>query len=153
MKKEARKALRQAILDQLNDDMMPLEVGGHTITDQQVYAGCSQWSCDGREWDETQNGYAYIVDGQYQLTFPKLDYFDGHNQIERQTKYYLQPDRSETPPSEPIGEPLLTVPDRILLEIAKGLADAIAAHTARQAAEDQEAIALAAKLAPCDAKV
>ena len=153
MKKEARKAIRQAILAQLDDDMMPLEVGGHTITDQQVYAGCSQWSGCDRDWDEAVNAYAWIVDGQYQLTFPKLDYFDGHNQIERQSKYYLQPDRSETPPSEPIGEPLLAVPDRVLLEIAKGLADAIAAQANRQAAEDQEAIALAAKLTPCDAKV
>jgi len=148
MKKEARKALRQAILAQLDDDMMPLDVGGHTISDQLVYAGCSQWSGCDRDWDQTRSDYAYIVDGQYQLTFPTLDYFDGHNQIERQSKYYLQRDRAENPPSEPIGEPLLSVPDRILLDIAKGLAEAIAANNSRQAAEDQEAIALAAKLAP-----
>lgn len=153
MKKEARKALRQAILAQLDDDMMPLEVGGHTITDQQVYAGCSQWSGCARDWDESHNAYAYIVDGQYLLTFPKLDYFDGHNNIKRQSKYYLQPDRSENPPSEPIGEPLRSVPDRILLEIAKGLAEAITAHETRQTAEDQEAIGLVAKLITCAAKV
>lgn len=147
MKKEARKALRQAIVDQLADDMMPFEVGGHKITDQLVYAGCSQWDCDGREWDDSQSALAWIVDGEYLLTFPKLDYFDGHNNITRQTKYYLQPDRAETPPDGPVGEPLRNVPDPVLLEIAKGLADAINAHNTRQSAEDREAIALTAKLA------
>lgn len=147
MKKEARKALRAAILDQLNDDMMPLEVGGHTITDQLVYAGCSQWSGCGRDWDESQSAMAYIVDGHYQLTFPNLDYFDGHNNIERQSKYYLQPDRAENPPSEPIGDPLRNVPDAVMLEIAKGLADAIKAHEEKQAADDRLAIELATKLA------
>lgn len=146
MTKETRKALRQAILDQLNDDMMPLKVDGHEITDQLVYAGCSQWSCAGREWEETQSAWAYIVDGEYQLTYPKLDYFNGHNQIEQQTKYYLQPDRAETPPDGPIGEPLRRVPDSVLLEIASGLAVALATHNARHTAEDQEAIALTAKL-------
>lgn len=125
---------------------MPLKVGGHTITDQYVYAGCSQWSGCDRDWDETVNAYAYIVDGEYQLTFPKLDYFDGHNQIERQSKYYLQPDRAETPPSEPVGEPLKQVPDTILLEIAKGLAEAIEAHRQKQSAQDLEALTLAAKM-------
>lgn len=146
MKKETRKALRVAILSQLNDDMMPLEVGGHTITDQLVYAGCSQWCGCGREWDESQSAMAWIVDGEYQLTFPKLDYFDGHNQIERQSRYYLQPDRAETPPAEPIGEPLRNVPDAVLLAIAGGLAAAITAHDTQQAAQDQEAIKLTAKL-------
>ena len=146
MTENTRKALRQSILDKLDDDMMPLTVGGHTITDQYVYAGFSQWSGCNRDWDESRHAYAWIVDGQYQLTYPKLDYFDGHNQIERQTKYYLQPDRSETPPCEPIGEPLLRVPDAILLDIAKGLADAIAAHASRQSAEDTQAADLIAKL-------
>lgn len=146
MTKEARKALLEAVKSQLDDDMMPLEVGGHTITDQYVYAGCSQWSGCGRDWEDSQHAYAWIVDGQYQLTFPKLDYFDGHNQIERQSAYYLQPDRSEEPPTEPIGEPLERVPDKVLLEIAKGLAEAIKAHQAKQQAEDQEAVNLAAQL-------
>lgn len=146
MNKEARKALRNAIISKLDGTMMPLTVGGHTITDQTVYAGCSQWDCEGRAWDRARSALAWIVDGQYQLTFPNLAYFDGHNQIYRQTKYYLQPDRSETPPTEPVGEPLMAVPDSVLLEIAKGLADAIAAHAARQEAQDQEAITLAAKL-------
>lgn len=152
MNKDARKALRTAIIAKLDDDMMPLEIGGHTITDQLVYAGCSQWSQSGREWDESCSARAWIVDGQYQLTFPRLDYFDGHNQIERQSQYYLQPDRSETPPSEAIGEPLLNVPDSILIAIGKGLAEAIAAHELKQQAEDQAAIELAAKLAPCAEK-
>ena len=147
MNKETRKSLRAAILAQLDDDMMPLAVGGHTITDQYVYAGCSQWSGCGRDWDVSQHAYAWIVDGEYQLTFPDLAYCDGHNQIERQSSYYLQPDRSETPPSEPIGEPLLRVPDPILLEIAKGLAKAVAGHEAQQTAEDGQAIELAARLA------
>jgi hypothetical protein len=146
MNKEARKSLRQAVVSKLHDDMMPLEVGGHTITNQLVYAGCSQWACDGREWDTSKSGMARIVDGEFQLTFPNLDHFDGHNQIERQTNYYLQPDRAEDPPREPVGEPLRNVPDAILLEIAKGLADAITAHKARQEAEDHEAITLAATL-------
>lgn len=147
MTKEARKALIEAIKSQLDDDMMPLEVCGHTITDQYVYAGCSQWTGCGRDWDESQHAYAWIVDEQYQLTYPKLDYFDGHNQIERQSAYYLQPDRSETPPDGPVGEPLERVPDKVLIEIGKGLAAAIEAHKAKQAAEDQEATALAATLA------
>lgn len=146
MTNEARKALRQAILDKLDDDMMPLDVGGHTITDQLVYAGCSQWSGCGRDWEKTNSAMAYIVDGQWQLTFPKLDYFDGHNQIERQTKYYLQPDRSETPPDGPIGEPLLRVPDNVLLEIAKGLSEALIAHEEKQKSEDLSAIDLVGKL-------
>ncbi len=147
MKKEARKALRFAILDQLDDDMMPLEVGGHTITDQLVYAGCSQWCQAGREWDTAQSAMAYIVDGRWQFTFPKLDFFDGNNQIERQSKYYLQPDRSESPPDGPEGEPLERVPDTVLIAIGKGLEAAIKAHKARQNAEDQEAIRLAGVLA------
>lgn len=146
MKNEARKELRKAILDKLNDEMMPLEVGGHTIADQQVYAGCSQWCQDGRQWDETRNAYAYIVDGEYQLTFPDLDYFNGHNQIEKQTAYYIQPDRSESPPDGPVGEPLLKVPDRILLEIAKGLVEAIAQHNQQQETQDQAAEGLVSQL-------
>jgi len=146
MNKETRKAVRAAILDKLTDDMMPFTVGGHTITDQLVYAGCSQWMGCERDWDETCNAYAYIVDGQWQLTFPDLRYFNGHNHIERQTKYYLQPDRSETPPGEPIGEPLERVPDKVLLEIAKGLAEAISAHETEQKAQDTEGLALVARL-------
>jgi hypothetical protein len=146
MNKETRKALHAAILDKLDDDMMPLEVGGHTITDQYVYAGCSQWSGCDRDWDSSQNAYAYIVDGQYQLTFPDLGYFDGHNQIERQSKFYLQPDRAETPPDGPEGEPLERVPDKVLLEIAKGLADAIDAHRKAQEAQDGEAANLIARI-------
>ena len=141
-----RQSLRKAVIGQLDDDMMPLEVGGHAITDRLVYAGCSQWHGCGRNWDETRSRMAWIVDGKFQLTFPDMDYFNGQNQIERQTRYYLQPDRSETPPVEPIGEPLLGVPDKILLEIARGCAESIAEHNARQTAEDLEAGALAAKL-------
>jgi hypothetical protein len=126
--------------------MMPLDVGGHTITEQLVYAGCSQWSGCDRDWDESQSAEAWIVDGQYQLSFPQLDYFDGHNRIERQSKYYLQPDRSETPPGEPIGEPLQRVPNRVLLEIAMGLADSIAKHAAEQLAQDKAALELSARL-------
>lgn len=148
MKKEARKTLRAAILEQLNDDMMPLNIGGHTVTDQLVFAGGSQWTDCGCDWDTSESAYAYIVDGEYQLTFPgDMFGFDGHNMIERQTEYYLQPDRSETPPCEPIGEPLRRVPDSILIEIAKGLTDAITAHEQEQSAQSQEAIALAARLA------
>lgn len=146
MTKDARKALRSAILAKLDDDMMPITIGGHEISDQCVYAGMSQWCGCGRDWDATNHATAYIVDGQYQLTFPKLDYFDGHNNIERQTGYYLQPDLSEEPPSEPIGEPLGRVPDRILIEIGKGLADAIAAHEAEQNKQDAEALTLASAL-------
>lgn len=147
MKKEAREMVVDAINARLRDDMLPLTVGGHTIENRLVYAGCSQWlGCD-RDWDETNNAWAWIVDGEYQLTFPSLDYFNGSNWIQRQSKYYLQPNRSETPPKQPIGEPLRRVKDNVLLEIAKGLAEAIAAHEVRQAAEDQEAIGLVARLA------
>jgi len=151
MNKEARKALREAILAQLDDDMMPLAVGGHTITDQLVYAGCSQWSGCGRDWEDVRSDYAWIVDGQWQLTFPKLDYFDGHNQIYRQSRYYLQPDRSEQPPNGPVGEPLLRVPDKVLIEIGKGLAAAIEAHKQQQATEDGEATRIASVLAEAKA--
>lgn len=145
--KITRKDLKKAILDKLSDDMLPLSVGGHTITDSLVYAGCSQWIGCGRDWDSSRSDYAYIVDGEYQLTFPNLSYFDGHNNIERQSEYYLQPDRSETPPEEPIGEPLLRVPDHILIEIAKGLADTIATREREQREQDQAAEDLVAKLA------
>ena len=146
MKSDAKKALRLAIIDQLDNSMLPLEAGGHIITNQLVYAGCSQWDQAGREWDTPRSDCAKIVDGQWQLTFPRLSFFDGHNQIERQTKYYLQPDRAEDPPTGPIGDPLLSVPDKVLLEIARGLAEAIEAHKERQAVEDQEAIELVARL-------
>ena len=146
MKAETRKTLMAAIINKLTDDMLPLSVGGHTIEDRIVYAGCSQWSVCGRAWDESRSRYAWIVDGQYQLTFPNLAYFDGHNQIERQTKFYLQPDRSETPPAHAIGDPLVRVPDRVLLDIAAGLAEAIAAHEAEQRSQDSSAVALVAKL-------
>lgn len=142
MNYKARKALRLAILDQINDDMLPLTVGGHTITDHYVYAGCSLWFNEDRRWDSIRHDYAYIVDGQYQLTFPDLSFFDGHNQLGRTTKFYLQPDRAETPPPGPIGDPLLEVPGRVLLDIAGGLAEAIRAHQAEQAAEDLRAIEL-----------
>lgn len=149
MTKTARKALRAEIINQLDDDMMPLTVGGHTITDQYVYAGCSQWSVGcGRDWDETQHAYAYIVDGKYMLTFPDLDYFDGHNKIERQSRYYLQPDRSEEPPCEPEGEPLDRVPCRVLIQIGQGLADAIAVYESEQEQQDQQAHALTSTLSP-----
>lgn len=140
-----RKALIEAIHSKLSDDMMPLTIGGHTITDQYVYAGC-QWMRSGREWDETRHALAWIVDGQYQLTFPKLDWFDGDHQIEKQTKYYLQPDCGETPPHELIGEPVECVPDKVLLDIAKGLADALEAHAKAQARDDTAAAALIEKL-------
>ena len=146
MKKDIRKAVRLAVIYKIKDDMLPLTVGGHTVTLGLVYAGCSQWSGCGRDWDTTRAETAMIVDGQYQLTYPKLDYFDGHNQIERQSRYYLQPDRSETPPDGPVGEPLERVPDKILLAIAAGLAEAIAAHEAAQDQEDAAAADLIARL-------
>lgn len=146
MTREIRKKLRKELLHNLCDDMMPLTVAGHTITDQYVYAGCSQWCQQDRHWDETRHAYAYIVDGQYQLTFPELDYHDGHNRIEIQTQYYLQPDRSEVPPSGPEGEPLQRVPDKVLLEIAAGLSDAIAAHQAKKSEDDTRAVDLITKL-------
>lgn len=126
---------------------MPLTIGGHTITDQYVYAGGSQWSGCGRDWDTSEHAYAWIVDGQWMLTFPgDMFGFDGHNIIERQTEYYLQGDRAEECPSEPRGEPLLRVPDAVLIAIGKGLSEAIAEHEAKQKSEDQEAINLAATL-------
>jgi hypothetical protein len=150
MTNETRKAVRAAIIAQLDDDSMPLEVGGHKITNQLVYAGCSQWSVCDRDWDESCSGYAWIVDGQWQLTFPRFDHFDGNNQIERQSKYYLQPDRAENPPSEPIGEPLLRVPDHILLDIGKALSDAVEAHKQSQNQQDAEAMRIVGALSPAN---
>jgi hypothetical protein len=85
------------------------------------------------------------------LTFPKLDYFDGHNHLCRQSNYYLQPDRSESPPDGPVGEPLLRLPDEVLIEIGKGLASAIETHKQQQATEDGEATRIASVLAEAKA--
>lgn len=146
MNKEARESLRAAIVEKLDDDMMPIAIGGHMVTDEYVYAGGSQWCGQGRDWDTSEHAFAWIVDGQWMLTFPNMFGFDGHNMIERQTGYYLQGDMAEACPDGQEGEPLERVPDAVLLEIAKGLAESIAAHAANNQLRDQEAINLAAKL-------
>ena len=106
-------------------------IGNHKLERRLLFAGGSQWTGCGREWDSCESGWAWVVDGEYRLTTPSLFGFDGHNMIETQTGYYLMTgyDENATPPGEPDGDPLDRVPNAILIEIARGIA------AAREAAE------------------
>ena len=154
MTKENRKNIRAKIiaaLDEMTGEMSNKQsvvtIGGHEVARRLLYAGCSQWGGVGREWDETQSGWAWVVGGEYRLTAPSLGGFDGHNMIERQTGYYLQDGYDEqTTPEHDGRDEIDRVPNRVLLEIAKGLVEArrLAAEVA--AKEDAEAESALANL-------
>ena len=150
MTKENRKQIRSRIIaavdtmtEELSSRQSVVTIGGHKIARRLMYAGCSQWTGCGRDWDETQSGWGWVVDGEYRLTAPDLGGFDGHNMIERQTGYYLQDGYDEqTRPEHDGRSPLDRAPNRILIEIAKGLVAAQAAAEAAAQAEDTEAAQL-----------
>lgn len=155
MKTEKRKELMAAIKAAVSemtadesDAQSIVQVAGHTISRRLVYAGCSQWSGCGRDWDETQSGWAWVIDGAYLLTRPSLGGFNGHNMIEQQSQYYLQPNFAEWPPTGPEGDPMDKPSTRLLLEIASAIHCAREAVIRRQAIEDSEADRLLGLLAP-----
>ena len=154
MTKMQRKQIRRKIIeaikamteDESNKDSV-LNIGGHEIAKRLVYAGGSQWCGCGRDWDTSESGWCWIVDSQYRLTTPDLFGFDGQNMIEVQTGYYLVNHYDDqTVPSGPDGDPLDRVPNAILIEIARGLADAKAKSEAQAEQSSTEADNLIAKL-------
>jgi hypothetical protein len=155
MTKMQRKQIREKIIEAIkamteeeSNEGSVVDIGGHEIAMRLVYAGGSQWCGCGRDWDTTESGWCWIVDSQYRLTTPDLFGFDGHNMIEVQTGYYLVGHYDEqTVPSEPDGDPLDRVPNAVLIEIARGLADAKAKFEAHAAQSSSEAEDLIAKLA------
>ena len=136
--------------DESNKDSV-LNIGGHEIAKRLVYAGGSQWCGCGRDWDTSESGWCWIVDSvdrRYRLTTPKLFGFDGHNIISVQTGYYLVDHYDgQSVPEGPAGDPLDIVPNAILIEIARGLADAKAKFKAQAEQSSAEADNLIAKLA------
>jgi hypothetical protein len=154
MTKENRKTLREKIIGAINEITAEMsnrqsvvEIGGHSISRRLLYAGCSQWAVCGREWDETQSGWAWVVDGEYRLTAPELGGFDGHNMLSRQTGYYLQDgyDEQTTPEHDGRNE-IDRVPSRILVEIGRGLIEAQRQAADAAAKEDTAAAAVIAEL-------
>lgn len=154
MTKEQRNELRQKIVDAIDqmtehqtNRQSVVTIGGHTISRRLVYAGGSQWTGCGRDWDEVESGWAWIIDDIYRLESPKLFGFDGNNFIERQTGYYLQDGYDpQTVPVHDGRDELDTVPRRVLLEIGRGLAEAQAAAKAERAKEAAEATDILSKL-------
>ncbi len=156
MTKENRKTLRSKIifaLDEITSEMSNrqsvVEIGGHTISRRLLYAGCSQWTGCGREWDETQSGWAWVADDEYRLTAPDLGGFDGHNMIERQTGYYLQDgyDEQTTPEHDGRNE-IDRVPNRVLIEIGSGLVESKKLAAEAAVKEDADATAILSAMAP-----
>lgn len=147
MTKEHRKEIRTRIIEAINEMTgeesnkdSSVTIGGHTISRRLLYAGGSQWSGCGRDWDFTESGWAWVVGEQYHLTTPDLFGFDGHNIIERQTPYYLQDGYDEqTVPEHDGRDSIERVPNRVLIEIAKGLVEATREAETRANAEAEEA--------------
>jgi hypothetical protein len=154
MTKENRKQIRARIIAAVEDITSEqsaresvVTIGGHEISRRLVYAGCSQWNGCDRDWDETQTGWAWVVDDQYRLTVPALGGFDGHNFIERQTPFYLQDGYDEqTAPEHDGRDSIDRVPNRILIEIARGLVAAQQEAEQSAAAEDAAAAELLAAM-------
>jgi hypothetical protein len=154
MTKENRKQLRAKIIaaitamtEEASNRQSVVTICGHTISRRLMYAGCSQWTGCGREWDETQSGWGWVIDDEYRLTAPDLGGFDGHNMIERQTGYYLQDgyDEQTTPEHDGRNE-IDRVPNRILIEIGRGLVEAQKQAADTAAKEDTDATSLLAAL-------
>jgi len=149
MTKLQRQSLREKIItavyaitaDKSNKESR-VTIGGHEIARRLLYAGGSQWCGCGRDWDYCESGWAWVVDGEYRLTTPSLFGFNGHNWIETQTGYYLMSgyDARAKPPGETDGDPLDSVPNAVLIEIARGI---VAAREAAETAAKNQATAAA----------
>jgi len=154
MTKENRKQIRAKIiaaLDEMTSEQdnrqSVVTIGGHEIARRLLYAGGSQWTGCGREWESMESGWGWVVDGEFRLTAPDLFGFDGHNMIERQTGYYLQDGYDEqTTPSHDGRDPVDRVTNRILIDIARGLVAAQQQAEQSAAAEDTAAAELLAAL-------
>jgi hypothetical protein len=154
MNKENRKNLLVKIvaaLDEMTSGEMSnrqsVTIGGHKIARRLLYAGGSQWTGCGRDWERIECGWAWVADGEYMVTVPGLFGWDGHNMVARQTPYYLLDGYDEQATPEHDGRsPLDRVPNPILLQIAKGLAAAQASAKAAAQAEDTEAAQLLSAL-------
>jgi len=156
MTKEQREQLIEKILevvrlataDESNKDSI-VTIGGHKISRRLLYAGGSQWTGCGRDWDVTESGWAWVVDEEYWLTAPKLFGFDGRNMIERQTGFYLQCGYDEySHPHDPHDgqDPIEKCPARILIEIGKGILEARRLASVAAARSEEEAATLIAEL-------
>jgi hypothetical protein len=88
-----------------------------------------------------------VCDDEYRLTVPDLFGFDGHNMIERQTGYYLQDgyDEQTTPEHDGRNE-IDRVPNRILIEIGRGLVEAHRQAADAASKDDADAAAVLAAL-------
>jgi len=157
MTKEQRKKLRGRIIaaaDEMTEDLTNRQsivtIGGHTLARRLIFAGGSQWSGCGRDWDSIECGWGWVVDEKHHLTIPNLFGFDGHNIIEVQTGYYLLPgyDRHISISGPEDGTLIDRVPNSILLAIAKGIAEACAAQKSAAAQESAEAERLIVALTP-----
>lgn len=154
MTKEQREALREKIVAALGEITAGASkresvatIGGHTIAYRLVYAGGSQWTGCGRDWETVENGWAWVVDGEHRLTSPRLFGFDGRNVIERQTGYYLQDGYDpQTVPAHDGRAELDPVPARVLIEIGRGLIEAREAARKVAEAQESEAAAILAKI-------
>jgi hypothetical protein len=155
MTKEQRTKIRASIVEALEEITADqscresvVSLGGHTISYRLLYAGGSQWTGCGREWEVAESGWAWVVDGTYRLTVPtSLFGFDGRNIIERQTGYYLQDGYdTQTTPEHDGRDEIDRVPGRILIEIARGIVAARSDAAAAKAAEEKDADAVLAAL-------
>lgn len=154
MTKQNRQALRTKIISavmkmtaEASKKDSVATIGGHKIAYRLMYAGGSQWCGCGRDWDRVESGWGWVVDDQYRLTAPDLFGFDGHNMIERQTGYYLMDGYDpQTTPEHDGRDEIDCVPNRILLEIGRGLAAAASLAEAEVAKENSEAAEILEKL-------
>ena len=139
-------ALDEMTASESNQDSI-VTIGGHELSRRLLYAGGSQWCGCGRDWDITESGWGWVVDGQYRLSAPELFGFDGHNKIERQTGYYLQDGYDEqTVPDHDGRDSIERVPGRVLLEIGRGLVEAQRQAAEAEAESAKEADAILAEL-------
>lgn len=154
MTKENRKNLREKIVAALNEmtseqsnRQSVVPIGAHTLSRRLLYAGGSQWTDCGRDWETVESGWAWVCDGEYRLTAPNLFGFDGHNIIERQTGFYLQDGYDEqTTPEHDGRDEIDRVPNRILIEIGRGLAEARSQAAEVASREDLDAAEVLARL-------
>jgi hypothetical protein len=80
---------------------------------------------------------------------PSWGGFDGHNMIERQTGYYLQDGYDEQTAAVHDGrDEIDRTPNRILIEIGRGIVEAESLAASQRAQEDIEATEVLARLSP-----
>ena len=131
-----------------SNDESVVTIGGHAIARRLLYAGGSRWPSSEiaavamsasveHDWDVTESGWAWVIDGKYRLDTPNL--FD-LAMIELRTGYYLLDGYDEwTSPKHDGRDPIYRVPDHILLDIHRGLVAAVKAAKDAELKESAEA--------------